>query len=145
MEKFADKECIEDSSNKKVEINLEDNLKTDDDEKEESETYFSESSNNIESDYETADSDVDRNETKDLSAKFSKLSCEPTEFIVEDKDNCQHNVDDILACVKNDFSDGQNNAEHNEYEETEDEEDESEDNDDDSDDDSGWITPSKNL
>ncbi|XP_076247110.1 RNA-binding protein NOB1 [Calliopsis andreniformis] len=144
LEKSEDKEYVEDC-NKKIEINLEDNVKADDEEEEDSEIYFSESSSNIESDYETADSDIDHNEAEDLSAKFSKLNCEPTELVVQDEDNCQHNVDDILAPVKNNFNNKQSNTEYNEYEDDENEnedEDEDEDEDDDEDDDSGWITPS---
>ena len=137
LEEPEDQECVEDNDNEKVEINLEDNVKNEDNEREESEDYFSKSSSDIESDYETAESDIDNDRAEDLSDKFSKLNCEPSEFIVQDKDNCQHNVDDVLALVKKDSDVERDNNEDDLYEGDEDEDGD----DDDDDDDSGWITP----
>lgn len=99
-----------------------------------------------ESDYETADSDTEYAETNDLSERFSKLECEPTEFIVKDTDETIHNVDDILAPVVDTKTESKySNSECNESEEDGDEEyDSNEDEEDDEDDDSGWITP-KNI
>lgn len=136
---------MEDNS-KEIETSLKKNLKNIDNEKEDSESYFSQSSDNLESDYETADSDVDQSRTKDLSTKFSKLNCESTEFVVHDKNNMEHNADDILVPVNEINSD-----EKDGYEDYDDDDDgdssegENEDEDDNDDDDTGWITPSRTF
>lgn len=93
------------------------------------------SSNEIESDYETAISDIDEdNETEaiTLTEKFAKLNCNPTDLKVDGENEGKHAVDDILvplntATSKNEDSDI----------------DSIEDEDDDDDDDSGWITPGR--
>ncbi|KZC05070.1 RNA-binding protein NOB1 [Dufourea novaeangliae] len=139
-EQLKEKECTEDFGDKNIEVKLENRVKNDDSEEEESESYYSNSSV-TESDYETADSD--QIGTEDLSSKFLKLTCEPSNFKVQDKDNSEHNVDDILAPVKDDSNYEQDNTEYNEYEGDEDDDDyDEEDNNDD--DGSGWITP-KNI
>lgn len=91
-----------------------------------------ESYSSFESDYETASSDVDQNRAEDLSTKFSKLSCDSKDFIVEDINNTKHNVDDILPSIKDyDKNEHEVNESDNDYD----------DDDDDDNDDSGWITP----
>ena len=147
IEKFGKRECMEDN-NKEIETNLRKNVKNIDNEEEDSESYFSQSSDNLESDYETADSDVDQSRTKDLSTKFSKLNCESTEFVVHDKNNMEHNADDILVPVNEINNDGKD--EYEDYDDDDDGGGESEDGDYDdddedsngNDDDTGWITPS---
>ncbi|XP_078038529.1 RNA-binding protein NOB1 [Augochlora pura] len=134
--KKLDKE--DDSKNKdeeQVEIQEEDKVKNSNAKEEKSESYCSDCSD-IESNYETADSDIEEENIDDVSSKFLKLTCEPSEFIVQDKDNCEHNVDDILTTVENASDNEDNNIdEYNEYESNEDYDD---------DNDSGWITP-KNI
>ncbi|XP_054014084.1 RNA-binding protein NOB1 [Hylaeus anthracinus] len=129
----SDKEYIENENVKRVNTNLEDSTKDVDNEETDSELYYSQFSSDVESDYETADVDTNSDRTEDISKRFSKLNCEPTELKVQDQDNSEHNVDDILAPIKDDFDDEQNNTEYNQYED-----------DDDDSDDNGWITP-KNI
>ncbi|XP_071575931.1 RNA-binding protein NOB1 [Temnothorax nylanderi] len=93
--------------------------------------YASASSDESQSDYETAASD-DEDKTVDLADKFSKLKCNPTDLEVEGESEGKCVVDDVLAPVDTSKSD--------ESSEDEDEDDEDDDDDDD-DDDSGWITP----
>ncbi|XP_017876547.1 RNA-binding protein NOB1 isoform X2 [Ceratina calcarata] len=85
-----------------------------------------ESYSTFESDYETANSDIDENVTEHLSTKFSELSCNSKDFVVQDTNNTEHNVDDILPSIKECYD-------NDEYEASE--------SGDDDDDDSGWITP----
>ncbi|XP_076659351.1 RNA-binding protein NOB1 [Halictus rubicundus] len=134
------KDYLHGKGDKKVEIQLEDKVKHSDNEEEKSESCNSDSSD-IESDYETADSDIDQERREDLSSKFSKLTCEPSEFIILDKDNSEHNVDDILPPIESNSDNEEDDTKHNECED--DEGDENNDDHDD-DDDSGWITP-KNI
>ncbi|XP_076633516.1 RNA-binding protein NOB1 [Colletes latitarsis] len=136
LEEFKYKEHVEDINKKSVDINLEDSINNVDNEEADSESYFSESSNDIESDYETAESDIDHDKIEDVSTKFAKLGCEPIELKILDQDSSEYNIKDNFVSVKDDFEDVQNNTEHDEYEGDEDENNE--------DDDSGWITP-KNI
>ncbi|CAK9832405.1 RNA-binding protein NOB1 [Anthophora retusa] len=136
-EKSEQQEHSEDNSNKKLETNLENNVKNVDHEEEENnESYSDDSSNDNESDYETADSEIYQNGTEDLSSKFSTLTCKPTEFIVEDKNNIEHDVNDILIPIKKN-----NNDKEDECNECEDNESDDNDDNDDDDEDNGWITP----
>lgn len=89
------------------------------------------SSNEFESDYETATSDIEDNKTEDLTEKFAKLKCNPTDLEVEGENDGKHSVDDILAPVNTAISEN----EESDIESIEDE--------DDDDDDNGWITPGK--
>lgn len=132
----------EESSNIKVEINLQDNVRNlvekeeageEEQEEENSDSYFSESCSNTESDYETADSEVDQNRVEDLSTKFTKLNCKPTEFVVQDENNTKHNADDILIPVTK-SSDDENVSDEYVQDES-----------DDDNDDNGWITPGKSC
>lgn len=91
--------------------------------------YASASSDESQSDYETAASDNEDNKTVDLVDKFSKLKCNPADLEVEGESEGKYVVDNILAPVNTSKSD----------ESFEDENDEDEDDDDDS----GWITPGK--
>ncbi|XP_043259737.1 RNA-binding protein NOB1 [Colletes gigas] len=141
LEEFKYKEHVEDIDKKSVDINLEDSINNVDNEEADSESYFSESSNNIESDYETAESDIDHDKIEDVSTKFAKLECEPTEFKIVDQDSSEYNIKDNFVFVKDDFEGVQNNTEYDEYEG---DEDENNDDDNSDDDNSGWITP-KNI
>ncbi|KAM0731746.1 RNA-binding protein NOB1 [Formica fusca] len=85
------------------------------------------SSTELESDYETATSDIEDNKTEDLTEKFAKLKCNPTDFEVEGKNESKHDVNDILAPVNTAIS--------------EDEESDIESIEDEDDGDNGWITP----
>ncbi|XP_032689888.1 RNA-binding protein NOB1 [Odontomachus brunneus] len=91
-----------------------------------------------ESDYETA-SESEEWEIKDLSEKFAKLACDPTDLKIEGEN--EDLVDDILAPIGEiNFKDQQNNVKL-----IKDEDYDSDDNDndsDDDDDDDSWITPS---
>lgn len=87
------------------------------------------SSNEFESDYETATSDIEDNKTEDLIEKFAKLKCNPTDLEVEGENEGKHGVDDILAPVNTAISEN----EESDIESIEDEDD----------DDNGWITPGK--
>lgn len=93
--------------------------------------YASASSDESQSDYETAVSDNEDSKTDDLADKFSKLKCNPADLEVEGENEDKYVVDDILAPVDT-ISNEQN-----------DESDEDEDDEDDDDDDNGWITPGK--
>ncbi|XP_076381073.1 RNA-binding protein NOB1 [Megalopta genalis] len=134
-EELGKENDLKNNDEEKVEIQVEDKVKDCNTEEEKSESYYSDSSD--ESNYETADSDVDQERTDDLSSKFLKLTCEPSEFIVQAEDNSKYNVNDILATIENTSDNGDNNVEYNEYESDGD-------NDNNNDDDSGWITP-KNI
>ncbi|KAL6439987.1 hypothetical protein ACFW04_002974 [Cataglyphis niger] len=85
------------------------------------------SSSEFESDYETATSDIEDNKTEDLTEKFAKLKCNPTDLEVEGENEGKHGVDDILAPVNIAISEN----EESDIESIEDEDD----------DDNGWITP----
>lgn len=140
IEKKEETNYLHSKDDEKLEIQLEDKAKHSDNEEEKSESCNSDSFD-IESDYETADSDIDQERTEDLSSKFSKLTCEPSEFIVLDKDNSEHNVDDILAPIESNSDNEEDDIKYNEREDGEGDES----NDDYGDDnDSGWITP-KNI
>lgn len=112
---------------------------------EESESDYKEY-NACESNYETADFEVDQDRTEDLSTIFSKLTCESTNFIVQDRNNIEHNIDNILVPIKENYDD---TDQHSEYEDgkSDDNNDNNYEYDDvdgnDNDDDSGWITPGK--
>lgn len=84
------------------------------------------SSNEAESDYETATSDIENNKTEDLTEKFAKLKCNPTDLEVDGENEGKHAVDDILAPVNTISEDEESDMESIE---------------DKDDDDSGWITP----
>lgn len=91
-----------------------------------------------ESDYETA-SESEKWETEDLSEKFGKLSCDPTDLEIEGENENKDLVNDILVSVSTIKSgDGQDNIES-----IEDEDYDNNDEDDDEDEDNGWITPGK--
>ena len=115
-------------------------------EEEESESDYRESYSVSGSDYETTESEINQNRTDDLSTKFSRLTCESTNFIVQDKDDIEHNVDDILISIK---ENSDNTDKYNEYKSNRNDDNndnyEYEDEDDDGDDDSGWITSGKIL
>lgn len=87
--------------------------------------YVSASSDESQSDYETA-SDNGDDETNNLADKFSKLKCNPTDLEVEGEGEGKYVVDDILAPV-----------------DTISKSDESFEDEDDENDDNGWITPGK--
>ncbi|KMQ91554.1 rna-binding protein nob1, partial [Lasius niger] len=87
------------------------------------------SSDELESDYETATSDIEDNKTEDLTEKFAKLKCNPTDLEVDGENEGKHAVDDILAPIDTTISKDEESDE------------ESIEDDDDDDDDSGWITP----
>lgn len=127
---------IEDS-NKKIDTNLENNVKDIDDE-ENSESDSSETSSDLESDYKTENSDLD-NKTEDLSTKFSKLNCELTEFVVQDSNNIVYDVDNVLIPINEKQHDKIEKCVGNE--DDNDGDDDADDDDDDDDDDNGWITP----
>ncbi|XP_011705852.1 PREDICTED: RNA-binding protein NOB1 [Wasmannia auropunctata] len=91
--------------------------------KKQSTLYVSASSDEAQSDYETA-SDNEDDKTNDLADKFSKLKCNPTDLEIEGESEGKYVVDDILAFV-----------------DTTSKSDESFEDEDDEDDDSGWITP----
>lgn len=100
------------------------------------------SSNEDESDYETAISDIDEdNETEAITLieKFAKLKCNPTDLEVDGENEGKHAVDDILVPLNTAIS----KDEENNIDSVEDEDDDNDDDDDDDDDDSGWITPGK--
>ncbi|XP_017793866.1 PREDICTED: RNA-binding protein NOB1 [Habropoda laboriosa] len=139
--KSGQQKYSEDNSNKKLQTNLENNIKNVDcEEEEKNESCSNDSSNVIESDYDTSHSHVYQHGAEDLSTKFSVLTCEPTEFIVEDKNNIEHNVNDILIPIKKNIDDKED--EYNKYEDNESDNDDDDDDDDDNDDkDNGWITP----
>ncbi|CAD1473864.1 unnamed protein product, partial [Heterotrigona itama] len=133
----------ENNHKKEIAINLRNramNMNLEETEEEESESDYKESCSVSESDYETAESEIDQNRTEDLSTKFSRLTCESTNFILQDKDDIEHNVDDILIPIKenNDNTDKYNEYKNNRNDDNNDNY-EYEDDDDD-DDDSGWIT-----
>ncbi|KAG7197067.1 hypothetical protein KM043_015655 [Ampulex compressa] len=89
------------------------------------------------SEYEVTDSSIDCKSMHNLSAKFSNLNYEPTEFIVRDKDESTYNVDDILPSVTDlVFKNENNSADSANYDVT------SEDDDNYDEDYNGWITPS---
>ncbi|KOX78028.1 RNA-binding protein NOB1 [Melipona quadrifasciata] len=148
----------ENNHKKKIATNLRNRVTNMDFEEteEESESDYRESYSVSGSDYETAESEIDQNRTEDLSTKFSRLTCESTNFIVQDKDDIEHNVDDILIPIKenNDNTDKYNKYKNNKNDDNNDNyEDENDDGDDDDDDDdggggdddgSGWIT-SENI
>ncbi|XP_072753536.1 RNA-binding protein NOB1 [Anoplolepis gracilipes] len=87
------------------------------------------SSNEFESDYETATSDIEDNKTEDLIEKFAELKCNPTDLEVDGENEGKHVVDDILAPINTETSED----EESDIESIEDE--------DEDDDDSDWITP----
>lgn len=90
------------------------------------------SSSEIESDYETAISDIDEdNETEDLTEKFAELKCNPTDLEVDGEDEGKHAVDDILVPLNITKS----KDEKSDIDSIEDEDDDNDDN--------GWITPGK--
>lgn len=92
---------------------------------------ISASSDESQSDYETASSDNEDDKTDDLVDKFSKLKCNPADLEVEGESEDKYVVDDILVPV-----DTTSNNEQND-ESVEDEDDDDDDNDND------WITPGK--
>lgn len=89
------------------------------------------SSDELESDYETATSDIEDNKTEDLTEKFAKLKCNLTDLEVDGENEGKHAVGDILAPIDTTISKDEESDE------------ESIEDDDDDDDDSGWITPGK--
>ncbi|XP_012540283.1 RNA-binding protein NOB1 [Monomorium pharaonis] len=99
--------------------------------------YASATSEESESDYETASDDEDNKKkykTDDLVDKFSKLQFNPADLEVLDEDKSKYVVDDILSPV--DTTSKSDESFEDDYEDEDDD-----DNDDDDDDDSGWITP----
>ncbi|XP_011261678.2 RNA-binding protein NOB1 [Camponotus floridanus] len=91
------------------------------------------SSNEIESDYETAISDIDEDSEPEpitLTEKFAKLNCNPTDLKVGEK---KYAMDDILVPLNTATS----KSEESDIDLIEDEDDEN----DDDDDDGNWITP----
>ncbi|KAK9302857.1 hypothetical protein QLX08_005263 [Tetragonisca angustula] len=135
----------ENNHKKEIAINLRNRVTNMDleetEEEEESESDYRESYSVSGSDYETTESEINQNRTDDLSTKFSRLTCESTNFIVQDKDDIEHNVDDILISIK---ENSDNTDKYNEYKSNRNDDNndnyEYEDEDDDGDDDSGWIT-----
>ncbi|KAK0167989.1 hypothetical protein PV327_001834 [Microctonus hyperodae] len=82
-------------------------------------------------DYLTAHSDSEQIDETDLNAKFEKLNCVADDFELEGGN--QHNVDDILAPVKEELQDNDENEDSEDHSDNEND-----------DDDDGWITP-KNI
>ncbi|XP_033299256.1 RNA-binding protein NOB1 [Bombus bifarius] len=144
-EESKQEKCIVNNKKNEIETNMENSIKNMSYERteEESESDYKEY-NASESNYETADSEVDQDRTKDLSTIFSKLTCDSTSFIVQDRNNIEHNIDNILVPIKENYDD---TDQHSEYEDGK--SDDNNDNnyeyddegDNDNDDDSGWITP----
>ncbi|XP_018405683.1 PREDICTED: RNA-binding protein NOB1 [Cyphomyrmex costatus] len=88
-------------------------------------SYTSASSDESQSDYETA-SDKDDDKTNDLADKFSKLKCNPTDLEIEGMG--MYIMDNILAPVNTTSKSDESFKDEDEY-------------DGDDDDESGWITP----
>jgi len=89
--------------------------------------YASVSSDESQSDYETA-SDNEDDKTNNLVDKFFKLKCNPTDLEVEGKAEGKYVMDDILAPI-----DIKSKSDESFEDEDDDKDDE----------DSGWITPGK--
>jgi len=90
-------------------------------------SYASASSDESQSDYETA-SDNEDDKTSNLVDKFSKLKCNPIDLEVEDEAEGKYVVDDILASI-----DIKSKSDESFEDEDDDKDDE----------DSDWITPGK--
>jgi len=105
-----------------------------------------------ESDYYTAESDIEKSKTDNLADKFAKLTCNPMDLKIEGESEGEYIADDILIPINRTMSEsdvksknetGEDNGDDGDENNKDNEDEDDEDYEDDEDDDCGWITPGK--